>query len=282
MTPQDLVAVIATEVEQVARSLGLGDRGTAGPAADTNLPALPAPSPIVDHPNWSTDGYWSEATAIAPHPARVGGPIDAVVVVDHTTDMHEDDWDALKQAWIKTPGDGALIHFLVGVDEAHGVLQFASIHRNGNHVGGKTPPNGHGWFHDPARPGVNIHPNLLAIGIEFHGAGGMVRLIDGAWRFVEDGKIHGAPIAPEKIMPDPQRPGRGWQLLTPYQQAVRARLHADLDQVLKPMPAGLRAVSTGEAVPSWGTTSSTRFLAHVTLDPTNRADPWPPNMAPIH
>lgn len=271
MTDEEkLEAIVATEIERLHRMSMLGDFGTAGPVDHP---------PVASRPDHSAfpGGYWIGARRVDPHPHRRGGATDPCVILDHTTDMHPDDWDALIEGWVKRPGDGACANLLVGQTEQHGVVQFTPIDHNGNHAGGLPPPNGHGWFVDPARPG-NIHPNLLTVGIEFHSAGGMLRLIGGAWRFVEDGKIHGAPIAPSEVEPDPQRPGRGWHLLTPYQKMIRDWLHSDLDKALRPLPPGLRAVSTGEAVPSWGVPRSMRFIGHVTLDPTNRADPWPPGM----
>lgn len=269
-----LHAVEAT-AEQVAAYVGrLGDFGTAGPDVhpDDGVEAEHAPHPAFE------DGWWIGATKTPAHPHRVGGPIDAVVVVDHTTDMHRANLRALIKKWCDEPGDGAGAHFLVAPTLADGgVFQFCQITKNGNHVGGKTPPNGHGWFHDPARPGANIHPNLAAIGIEFMCAGGQVRLIGGVWRFWEDGVVSGPPIPDENIWQDPNRPGRGVEILTDYQQQVRAQLHGDLDGVLSPLPAGYRAVSTGEAVAAWATPKTQRFLGHYNLDPTNRADPWRPN-----
>lgn len=260
-----LEAIVATEIERLSRMNRLGDFGTAGPGEH---PAVTPRPPSAQFPG----GYWRGARRVDPHPARVGGVIDPCAIVDHMTDMHPDDWDALVNGWRIRGGDGACANLLVGRSEAHGCLALVPINRNGNHAGGP----GHGVFRDAA--GHDWHPNLLAIGIEFHCAGGMVRLIGGQWRFVEDGKIHGEPIAADEIEPDPQRPGRGWHLLTDYQKMMRDWLHKDLDAAMRPMPAGLRAVSMGEAVPSWGVPRSTRIVGHVSLDPKHRGDPWPPGM----
>lgn len=275
---EDLAGIIIASADQLAARLArIGDGGTAGPAEHppelVDVPHPPAP-------RW-TDGWWTGAIRKPAHPARVGGPIAPCVCVDHCTDMHPDDWPALIASWTGRAGEYACAHFVVGRTEQHGANQFVPITKNGNHAGGKTPPNGHGWFVDPAHPGQLIHPNLIAVGIEFHCAGGMLRRIDGKWMFVEDGVIHGAPIPDEDVEPDPQRPGRGWHKLTAYQERIRAELHADLDAAMHPMPAGLRAVSTGETVPTWGVPKSVRFLGHVTLDPTNRSDPWPNGMRAI-
>lgn len=262
---EQLEAIVATELERLAYLGRIGDRGTAGP--DEHPPV--GPTRDVE-PYWM-GGIWIGARHIAAHPHRMGGVIAPMTIVDHTTDMADEDWDALVQAFSTKPGDGACCHFLVGKSEAQGVVQFVPISRNANHAGGP----GHGVYIDD---GHEIHPNLLAIGIEFHCAGGQVRLIGDRWRYVEDGKIHGAPIASENVEPDPQRPGRGWQKLTPYQEYVRGRLHADLELVLQPMHPGLRAVSKGEAVPAWGKPRSTRIVGHVSLDPEHRSDPWPNGM----
>lgn len=265
-----LSAFEATAEQVIARLATLGDFGTAGPAPEdhpTTTIATTAPSFV--------DGWWSEAHRVDAHPGRVGPPITPVCIVDHTTDMHPDDWDALVNSWRTRPGDGACAHFLIGRDEAHGVLQLVPITRNGNHAGGP----GHGVYVDGG--GGRYHPNVLAVGIEFHCAGGQLRLVNNEWRFVEDGKMHGAPIDAADVEINPARPFSGWHLLTPYQQDVRARLHAALDAAMRPMPEGLRAVSTGEAVPSWGVPRSTRFVGHVSLDPTHRSDPWPPGMRAI-
>ncbi len=263
---ETLEAIVATEVERLHRMTHLGDHGTAGPDEH------PLPTSTIAPSDLFPGGFWTGARRVDPHPARVGGVISPCCVVDHTTDMHPDDWDALLNGWRTRGGDGACAHFVVGRTEAHGVAQFVSIGRNGNHAGGA----GHGVFRDTS--GHDWHPNLLAIGIEFHCAGGMLRLINNEWRFVEDGKIHGAPIPASEVEADPARPGRGWHTLTDYQKMIRDWLHQDLDKAMRTMPLGLRAVSTGDAVPEWGVPRWTRFVGHVSLDPTHRADPWPNGM----
>ena len=258
----------ASAAHVVARLLTLGDAGTAGPGLDLH-PLIDTAPPASDT---FVDGWWSGARRVDAHPGRVGPPINPCAGIDHTTDMHPDDWDALVNSWRIRPGDGACAHFLVGRDEGHGVLQLVPITRNGNHAGGPH----HGVYVAPNA--VPVHPNTIAVGIEFHCAGGQLRLVGGVWRFVEGGVMHGAPIDPSEVEPDPARPGRGWHLLTPYQVEMRAKLHAALDAVLRPLPSGLVAKSTGEAVPWWGVPRTQRFVGHVTLDPTDRSDPWPPGM----
>lgn len=263
-----LEAIVATELERLAYLATIGNRNTAGP--DEHPPV----GPIKDVEPFWRGGLWIGARYVPAHSHRIGGAIAPMTIVDHTTDMADEDWDALIRAFSTQPGDGACCHFLVGKSEAQGVVQFVSVGRNGNHAGGP----GHGVYVDD---GHEIHPNLLAIGIEFHCAGGQLRLIGGQWRYVENGKIHGAPVPASEVDPDPARPGRGWQKLTPYQEYVRGRLHADLELVLAPMYPGLRAVSKGEAVPSWGHARTTRIVGHVTLDPEHRSDPWPNGMAAL-
>lgn len=256
------VEAVEDAAAQFARVLGIL-RDTAGPGPDQHPPVAALPNTG----QWS-GGLWTRAHYIPANPGRVGPSIHPCVVVDHTTDMVPEDWDALKRAWVEQASDGACAHFLVGRTPAQGVIQFVPVNRNGNHAGGR----GHGVF----MPG-SIHPNLISVGIEFHCAGGVQR-VGGAWRFAEGGKLHGAPLPDDEVEPDPIRPGRGWHKLTPYQEQIRAQLHDELEQVLGQMPAGLVAKSTGEAVPKWAVPVSARRVGHVSLDPTNRSDPWPPGM----
>lgn len=258
----------ATAEQVAARLLALGDFGTAGPSAEDHPDAYASLLPAATWHN----GWCSLAFRVDANPGRVGPPIDPRCVVDHTTDMHPDDWHALLNAWLSRPGDGACAHFLCGRDASQGLVQLMPIIRNGNHAGGP----GHGVYVDAT--GARYHPNVLAVGIEFHCAGGQLRKLGGVWRFCEDGAAHGAAIPDSDVEPDPIRPGRGWHKLTPYQEQMRARLHAALDSTMHPVPDGLRAASTGETVPSWGVPRSARFVGHVSLDPTHRSDPWPNGM----
>jgi hypothetical protein len=272
-----LFSFIANDAEVIARLMKLGDWGTCGPdQPPPNPPPLPAPEPdpAPIPPIWDPAGWYRFAKKVAAHPGRVGGSITPWSTVFHTTDMLPDEFPALISAWTARAADGACAHFLVGRDEQQGLIQFVPIKRNGNHAGGKTPPNGHGWY---VAGGKNVHPNLVAVGIEVHCAGG-VHLINGDWRLVEDGKAHGMVLPKADVIPDPVHPGRGWHVVTDYQRAALDRLLSDLEEVLAPMPAGASTVSTGEAVPNWGKVSMPRVVGHVTLDPTNRSDPWPEQM----
>jgi N-acetylmuramoyl-L-alanine amidase len=253
-----IVPLEASHLDAAARTVKLGYGGTSGPEL-----------------YFSTDGIYIDADHQPAHPGRIGGAIDPFLLVIHTTDMLPDEHAALVSAWTSKPADGACAHFLIGRDESQGLIQFVPVNRNGNHVGGKTPPNGHGWV---VVDGKNVHPNLVTIGVEIHNAGG-VQLINGAWRLVEDGKAHGAPIPNVDVTPDPKRPGRGWHNVTPYQLATLTKLAAAIVGHMRPMPAGAHTISTGEAVPGWATPpTSLPICGHVDLDPTNRSDPWPPLM----
>lgn len=245
--------IVATDEHVAARAEALGDRATAGP----------------DVSKWS-DGWWSTAGRKPAHAQRVGGAISPWAVVVHTTDMVPEEWKALVNAWTTRPGDGACAHFLIGRSADEGVVQFVPIHRNGNHAGGPE----HGVFDTAAARA--IHPNLVAVGIELHCAGGL-RKVNGAWRFMEAHVVHGAPIPEADVIVDEQRPDRGWHVVTDYQRDRLSALLVDLELVLAPLPAGAACRATGkEAVPAWGVPRSARVVGHVSLDPANRADPWRP------
>jgi hypothetical protein len=265
---EQLEAIAATEIERLHRLATIGEWGTAGP--DDHRDGI-VDVVHADHPCF-VDGWWSHAKQMKAHPGRIGGPINPYASVVHTTDMLPDEWDALIKAWIERGGDGSCATFLIGRDEAHGVLQFCPVTRNANHAGG----SGHGVF-DHARA-TGVHPNLVAVGIELHCAGGVQR-VNGLWRLVEQGKAHGMPLPDADVIADPHRPGRGWHVVTDYQRERLTSLLADLEGVLAPMPAGLRARSTGEASPAWATPKTPRVVTHAWLDPAHRADPWPPTCA---
>jgi len=258
----DLLATIAGPLEAAARLLRLGNAPTAGPppdpaaAVETHPPA----------PRW-VDGWWSEARRMPAHPGRVGGPIRPFATVVHSTDILPEEWDALIAAWTGKAGEGACAHFLIGRDEQHGTLQLVPITHNGNHAGGP----GHGVFRIPGRG--DLHPNLVAVGIEIHCAGG-VRHLNGAWRFVEGGVAHGAPLPDTEVTPDPLRPGRGWHQVTDYQRERLGALLADLEPVLAPVPAGCVKVAFGETPPAYAVLPNARIATHAELDPVHRADPW--------
>lgn len=266
----ELAAIVAaTAAEALERATGLGNWGTSGPDVDAHPDVDPWHASAM---HWSS-GWWSFANRAPVHPGRVGPMIRPCCTVVHTTDMLPEEWPALLKRWYESPGDGACAHFGIGRSSAEGCVQWVPIMRNGNHAGG----GGHGVFMTAAAATTPIHPNTIAVGIEVHCAGG-VHLVDGEWRLVENHKAHGSPLPAADVIPDPIRPGLGWHVVTDYQRKMLTQLLQDLELVLAPMPAGLVARSTGEAVPSWGVPKSARVVGHVSLDPTHRSDPWPPQM----
>lgn len=215
------------------------------------------------------DGWWAGARRLDAHPGRIGGAIRPFASVVHTTDMLPGAWQALLDAWTKRAGEGACAHFIVGRDFEAGVVQLAPITRNANHAGG----TGHGVF-QVGSPAVNLHPNMVAVGIEVHCAGG-VHLIDGAWRLVEDGRAQGEEFPDVDVIPDPQRPGRGWHVITYHQLEVLDSLLGDLETVLEPVPVGCTKLAFGERPPAYAIIPGARLATHCELDPVHRADPWP-------
>lgn len=265
MNADDLITDIAQiGVALVKRIESLGDFGTAGP--DVHPPEL-APEVLILHPAF-VDGWWSGAKRIDSHPKRRGGPIRPYATGLHTTDMLPEEWQALVTAWSTKPGDGACANFLIGRDPAHGVIQFVPITLNSNHMGGP----GHGVF--VLANGTQVHPNLVANGIEIHCAGG-VRRVNGQWRLVEGGVAHGAPLPDDDVMPWPGNdPTRGLHRITDYQFEVLGKLLADLDSAQMPLPKGVTTKAFGEEVPMWAHRTGRRVVTHVEMDPVHRADPW--------
>jgi hypothetical protein len=262
MTATDDVPA-AGPLDVASRLCRLGNARTAGPPPDPA--AVVGPPPPA--PRW-IDGWWSEARRMPAHPGRVGGTIQPFAAVVHSTDMLPEEWDALVAAWLGRAGDGACANFLIGRRPDHGVLQLIPITHNANHAGGP----GHGVFRVSGRG--DLHPNLIAVGIEVHCAGG-VRRVDSAWRLVDDGKAHGAPLPDSEVTPDPQRPGRGWHRVTAYQFDRLGALLADLEAVLAPVPPGTVKVAFGEIPPAYAVLPGPRMATHAELDPVHRADPWP-------
>jgi hypothetical protein len=103
-----------------------------------------------------------------------------------------------------------------------------------------------------------------------------VRRIGGAWRLVEGGVAHGEALPDEDVIPDPQRPGRGWHVVTDYQRFRLSQLLTELPLVLAPMPAGARTRSMGGAPDAFAVMPTARIVTHAQLDPDHRADPWRP------
>ena len=219
-----------------------------------------------------TDGRYAPARRVDAHPGRVGGTIAPWAVVVHTTDMPPETFDALVSSWRTRPGAGDAAHFLIGRDETAGVVQFVPITLNANHAGGPT----HGVFVDAK--GTSYHPNLVAVGIELHCAGG-VHYLGGEWRLLEDGKPSGLPIPDLDVILDPARPGRGWHKVTDYQyQQLEALLHELEYDGLAAAPLGVVAKSPFETPPAEALGVG-RICGHWSLDAKSRNDPWTPTMA---
>jgi len=243
------------------------DPPPAPPAPDPTPEPLPVKSPLF------VAGLWRGSRYASANPSRVGALIDPEFVVEHTTDMHPDGWNALVTAWTMTPGNGACAHFLIGRTPEQGVVQFVPITRNANHAGGTT----HGWF---VIKGVRSHPNLKAIGIEIHCAG-RLRMSDGVWRWGEnDGNgwvAKGAAIPDAEV--EPITPSTGFHLPTAYQIAMLTRLEFDLAAMLRPLTDRnwLLIPNPPDHWPAWAKPlrPMVPVLGHVHLDPTNREDPGP-------
>jgi hypothetical protein len=214
-----------------------------------------------------SNGWWSLAQQVPAFPGRIGGAITPFAVVVHTTDMTPESWHALIQSWTTQLGPGDAAHFLIGRDAAAGLIQLAPITNNANHAGGP----GHGNFVAGTQ---QWHPNSVSVGIEIHCAGA-VRQVNGDWRLVEDGVAQGNPIPDDDVIPDPQRPGRGWHKVTDYQYEQLGALLDGLETVLDALPAGCIAQSI-EQPPAYGIFPTGRRVGHVSLDAANRGDPWPP------
>lgn len=210
--------------------------------------------------------WWCEAKKKPAHPGRVGGAIRPKTMVVHTTDMMPNTFDSLVKAWTTTESSGACAHFLIGRDKTQGVVQFVPIYRNANHAGGKV----HGNYINTA--GL-IHPNLVAIGVELHGAG-LLTYKDGKWIH----KDSGTTVAPSDVYVDSHH--RGWQIITPYQFEMLEKLLRDI--CLEGLPATEvkpDASYESQGVAYYAACASSKVVGHVTLDPINKTDPGPQVMA---
>jgi hypothetical protein len=214
-----------------------------------------------------SDGWWSLAQQVPAFPGRIGGAITPFAVVVHTTDMTPESWDALIHSWTTQLGPGDAAHFLIGRDAATGLIQLAPVTNNANHAGG----SGHGNFVAGAQ---KWHPNSVSVGIEVHCAGA-VQQVNGDWHLIEGGVAQGDPIPEEDVIPDPQRPGRGWHKVTDWQYDQLQKLLVGLETVLDALPDGCVAQSI-EQPPAYGIFPTGRRVGHVSLDAANRGDPWPP------
>lgn len=213
-----------------------------------------------------SDGWWSEAIRRDAHPGRVGPVIQPFAVVIHTTDMPPGSLPGLINRWTSQPGEGNGSHFVIGRSAAEGFYQLVPIDRNGNHAGGP----GHGSFTDGSH---TWHPNSVSVGIELHCAG-QVRMHEGQWRLFSEGAPSGPPIPVGEVIPNPNNPQRGWQIVTPYQYEQLAALLDGLEATIGDLPAGCVATSIAP-VPAYGQFPTGRIVGHVSLDADSRGDPWP-------
>ena len=214
-----------------------------------------------------TAGWWSLATRRDAHPARSGGAITPFATVVHTTDMPPETFATLIGSWTTTAGNSASAHFVIGRSAADGVVQLVPIDHASFHAGG----SGHGSF---VAGSQSWQPNSVAIGIEIHCAGG-IRQTGGAWHLFEGNTPQGNAIPDIDVVADPQRPGRGWHVITDYQYAQLTALLDGLEAVLAPLPDGCVAQSI-EPPPAYGLFPTGRLVGHVSLHAAQRADPWPP------
>src|SRR5262249_10283362 len=152
-------------------------------------------------------------------------------------------WDGLVHRWTTEVGDGAGAHFLIGRDATAGVIQLAPITNDGHHAGGPGP----GIFFAGAQ---QWSPNAVSVGIEIQCTGG-VQQRNGDWRLVDiDGVAKGNAIPDDDVIPDPQRPGRGWHKVTDYQYEQLGALLDGLEAVLDPLPDGCVAQSLSQPAPA--------------------------------
>ncbi len=232
---------------------------TAGPAHDEH-PIVPL-TPVVPGPVFG--GIWNKAQYKPAHPGRVGPAITAKTLVVHTTDMLPESFQALVKAWTTSATNGACAHFLIGRDENQGVIQFVPTTKNGNHAGGPV----HGNYRLPT--GALLHPNVVAVGVELHGAG-LLRRVAGKWIHPDSGR----EIQSQDVYLDTH--GRGWHTITPYQLRMLAALIVDLG--LPGLPVGTTvapdATYASQGVADYAATNlGPTIVGHCTLDPINKTDP---------
>ncbi len=232
---------------------------TAGPDHDEH-PIVPPAQPM---PAVFAGGVWYRAVYMPAHPGRVGPAIVPKTLVVHTTDMMPDSFQALVKAWTTSATNGACAHFLIGRDATQGVVQFVPITKNGNHAGGLI----HGNYKLPT--GALLHPNVVAVGIELHGAG-LLRLTNGKWVHQDSGRV----VESSDVYVDSHK--RGWHVITPYQLRMLAALIVDLG--LPGLPVGTTvapdATYASQGVADYaGTNLGPTIVGHCTLDPINKTDP---------
>jgi hypothetical protein len=233
-------------------------------------------------PLWE-GGWLRAARRLDAHPGRVGGRCRPTWVVVHTTDMHPGTWPGLLRRLQQQPGAGNGAHFWLGRAADQGLVQTVDVTRNANHAGGAT----HGWFTAGAG---RLHPNAYAIGIEVHCAGAVIQR-GGQWYAIDrskdvdgDGRRDvaptGAPLADDDVELDPRRPGRGWHKPSAWQLEQLGALLAAVAACPVRAPAPVTwSVKPNGSPQSWApavTIGGVPVVGHVTLDPADKLDPWPP------
>lgn len=246
------------------------DRGESGHAAGIPRPANNS-SPRLLRMNFK-DGLCDAAKYLPACPARVGEAIDPMTVVAHTTDMPPETFDALLASWQKTPGKGDCAHFVIGRTPADGLVQLVPINRNANHAGGDH----HGWI---IEGGKRWHPNEASVGIELHCAGRVELNHLGCWYSIEDG-TSGKPIPASDVIPDPDRPGRGWHCVTEWQYQTLEALITALLATMRAPHGVIEGRSPWQTPAPWAVGSG-RVLGHCSLDFLEREDPHQPTMQRI-
>lgn len=258
-------------------------RGTSAEWPDTVGPELDEHPvvPVIEAINLSlrvnngtfSKGIWSEATYKPMHPARLGRGIIPRTLIVHTTDMRPGTFAAVVKSWTTQAGKGNGAHFLIGKSAADGVVQFAPVHVNANHAGGKNC----GGFLLPDSS-VLLNPNTVAVGVELDNAGKLKK--DGKGWFHPD---TGHRFAAEDVFVDEK--GRGWEKVTQYQLEQLRSLWTALKPTLKPWPPGSRVVPNATYASQgaqYAEPASVSLTGHASTNPINKTDPGPQVMKEIN
>lgn len=232
-------------------------------------------------------GWWRGARRHDAHPGRVGGKCRPWAAVVHTTDMHPDTWKGLLTRLQRDAGKGNGAHFWIGRSAEQGIVQTVGLDRNANHAGGATYGR---LVVGAGRAARELHPNAVTVGIEVHCAGAVIRQ-GGQWYAIDRSKDldgdgdrdvgpTGAPLPAVEVDLDPRRPGRGWHRPSAWQVERVAELLAAIGDypARAPVPATWSVKPNGKAQ-SWAPNvviGGLPVLGHVTLDPADKLDPWPP------
>jgi len=215
------------------------------------------------------EGKWSLATYKEMFAGRIGRAIVPRTLVVHTTDMQPGTFNALVRNWTSQLGRGNGAHFLIGKSEAGGgVIQFAPIHRNGNHAGGSN-----------CGSIGELNPNVCSVGVEIDNAGKLTKNKAGQWTHKESGHV----FAPEDVFIDAK--GHGWEKVTPYQLQMLERLWTALKPTLKPWSADSIVKPNGSYADNgclWAKPVKPSLIGHASTNPINKTDPGPQVMEVIN